>query len=1235
MAAMISYSVAVTPMDTSASSITVTRPPAYSAGNLLVMTVSGGGTAGTPVSASTPSGWSALSTSGVNVFIKTASSGEPASYTVTMASACCIAASVAAYPAATIASHSFGSSAAAKASYTASWPSASSSQLVLAAAGAVASLASGTAVRNAGYQNVVFPPGLTPGVPAFGPALPDNVPGVYPCCSGLYEVTGAVAAGLPAPVFTSPQLCTISAGFIVLTLTGSVSTLSVTATVNYPQGTCGVALTVKALSGAASPAAIAAGGAALGWYASGTSQDPQATLRPNASGSYVYGAVAQDYAVTSGSTFTPNTSTTFSQNVADTANTCVYGTFRSAGATSAVAPVTLGGTAPANPYTTLAAAEILAAPGSSLAETGTVTAAGTAPGNFPAASAAQAAVFTSPPAQGSLLVAMVAANSNWSAGNATVTMTDTAGLTWYLLAEQQYPSYSGVFIAQIAAVPSYDVLDEAGGYVLDEAGGNVEDESAPGAVPSPFTPPGRASLGRRSAGRGSSAGSPGAPYVYVPVIPSVFYQPGGASPRHPSARRGASRGSAGAPYVYVPVIPAPYYQPGSAVPPHPAARRGAAQGSAGAPYSAVSPYPHYVILDESGSPVNDEGAGLVYDESGPGPLPGTPAWSAARAGLPGDDSAVNWANQVSQFLTSQNVTPVYQGNRIWTPAVSSPSASGSFGWIGQATAAWLSVAAVSQPFTLPPGSATVGRVQLPVQPLGSGADLQVSLCPDNGSGSPNLANVLASAVIPAAHLNAACATGSLATGAGPLQVARGNTCLIGGTGTFPWTQPAVSANGAGSYATPVTSGGFTALIGGYDTVAGAPIPYVATVASLGNTVSGGTVQPPLPQAARYAAAAITADSVVVAGGQGASAVYANVWTASWDAPTGTIGAWSAQQALPQALAYAAAASWGTTVYVIGGSTNATATDAVNTVYYASESSGQVTAWASGPPLPVKLFAPYAAVIGDWLVVTGGMSTAGVTQPATWYSAINSDGSLAGWQQGPALPQPVLSFGPGWNLAVTDSAMVIVSGPENSTGSFSPYTQVLTVSPDGPADAWQVQNWTGSTTGAFQVAAYPAGPPGEWNIVNLHVTTFDLGSLYPVPLLSVPLPASGLTPGATYHVVLRQSGGSAVNAVRAGAVNSGSGSPWLYAPLTGGAWTSVPGEQIAVNVLDQTAGGPVYHLAQDAGAGLASLVWSGAGASLLGLMESTAFPAGSPEAVLPAVTQVTWSGGYPAGLTSLA
>jgi hypothetical protein len=181
----------------------------------------------------------------------------------------------------------------------------------------------------------------------------------------------------------------------------------------------------------------------------------------------------------------------------------------------------------------------------------------------------------------------------------------------------------------------------------------------------------------------------------------------------------------------------------------------------------------------------------------------------------------------------------------------------------------------------------------------------------------------------------------------------------------------------------------------------------------------------------------------------------------------------------------------------------------------------------------------------------------------------------------------------------------------------------------------VQNWVGSVSGYFQVGVYQSGASGQWQVFNLHLAGYDYATLGPVPMVSVPLPASGLTPGATYHVVLHQSGGSLNDSLAAGVLGSGAGTHLLTSPAGAATWTQQAGIQVAVNVMDKTPGGPVLHLTEDGGDRVTSPVYYGGSGLLAGVMEGTVFPAGSPEAVLGTVTQVVWTGGYPAGLANLA
>ena len=598
-----------------------------------------------------------------------------------------------------------------------------------------------------------------------------------------------------------------------------------------------------------------------------------------------------------------------------------------------------------------------------------------------------------------------------------------------------------------------------------------------------------------------------------------------------------------------------------------------------------------------------------------------PAWAAARTGLPGDANAVNLPGQASQFLVAHAVTPVYEGDQLVAPGGQAAAGTG-IAWVN------LGVSDVGQPFAMPGGAAAVGRVTLPLSPSGAGADVTVSLCADS-SGSPG--TVLASARVPASWLAQLAAPSGLGTG-GPLATAQSNAMMSGDGTTAAWTQPAVSLNGTGTYATPVTGGNYTILAGGYDPAAAAAVAAVSTVAYLGGQVLSGPVpQPPLPKAAFYGMAAATADTVVFAGGTAAGAYLSAVWTASWDPSTGTVGAWTAQTALPAPVVSGAMAASGSTVYAVGGNSTDSSTTSTATVWYASAVNGQVQSWAAGPALPQALSSPYAAVVNGWLVVAGGVNSSGTAQSAVYLSPIQANGSLGGWQDGPPLPVPAYAFAPGWNLAVTGSAVVIVSGPTTG-GALSSFTQALTVTADGPAPAWQTPDCF--SPGEFQAGCYPGGAPGTWQAFSLHLSSYDSVELFPLPVISVPLPASGLTPGGTYHITVHQDGGDANDYTLLALDPDALPAAAQSRPSAGGSWTALPDSlSVIASAWDQAPYGPVLHTWEDAGARITSMVYGGAYGDLLGLCEATAFPDGT---MLAAVTQVTWnSAGQPSGLVQLA
>lgn len=222
----------------------------------------------------------------------------------------------------------------------------------------------------------------------------------------------------------------------------------------------GMALTVKVLTGAL--AASLQNGATIQNNSSITTA--QASVTPHATGSVIYGAVANG---ANSSNFTALASTTMFANVSDAVNGAGYGTLRGTAVTTGGTPVTIGASAPVSGAgaAAVAFAEILAA--------GTIAEDASSPASVSttAAKTAMTAAFT-PPAS-SLLVAMVS-NDFSGGGTNTISVSDAAGLAWRPLVQDSYTVCS-VWVADVPAAFPDSPLDLK---IEVDAGGTWTDLSA-------------------------------------------------------------------------------------------------------------------------------------------------------------------------------------------------------------------------------------------------------------------------------------------------------------------------------------------------------------------------------------------------------------------------------------------------------------------------------------------------------------------------------------------------------------------------------------------------------------------------------------------------------------------------------------------------------------------------------------------------------------------------------------
>lgn len=552
-------------------------------------------------------------------------------------------------------------------------------------------------------------------------------------------------------------------------------------------------------------------------------------------------------------------------------------------------------------------------------------------------------------------------------------------------------------------------------------------------------------------------------------------------------------------------------------------------------------------------------------------MPTTPAWSAPQNGLPGNLDATNASTQANQFLGTHGITPVYTGAQILTPGGNS-----NFTWVTYGDATDL-----AQPFTL--SGTAVGRVTIPVAPVGSGTDMLVSLYSDSG-GSPNIAaGALAATMVPAALIGQVAAPDGLTSG-GPLAVAKYNSAyLTGGVAIAKYPVPASSAGGASILSSFTVSGNFIIAVGGQQTPSAAASPFVNTFQYIGDgTLASAIPQPSLPVGTNVPAVTVSDSTLVVMGGAidpvGGTPV-ASVWTAGWDANTGIVGSWSAQTPLPGTSQFGGAASSNGFVYYVGGNNGS---GSLATVYYSSAVNGQISTWLNGPPLPVALSSVIVEAVGNWLFVIGGLNSGGAVVNTTYYAAISPDGSLGPWQTGPVLPAAVQAFSPGFDSAVAGDLIVIVGGASTGGATLS-NVMALSVTASGPSDNWVTSNWSGPRY--FPVFAFDVGG-GSYDVVamslNANPSQTESSTLLSVPLLSVPLNATGLTNGSTYHVVLQQNQqASAADCLAWGLLDGPALPNQAKASLRhSGIWSTVTGFSVPMAVYNNTAGGNVRHAVED-------------------------------------------------------
>lgn len=607
------------------------------------------------------------------------------------------------------------------------------------------------------------------------------------------------------------------------------------------------------------------------------------------------------------------------------------------------------------------------------------------------------------------------------------------------------------------------------------------------------------------------------------------------------------------------------------------------------------------------------------------PTTTSPVWNAAQAGLIGNAGATAGSAQVNQFLGTHASNEIYQGNVVLSPSDTGVNAS---------TGPWAAPLAsedVDQPFAM--SGTAIGRVQIPVTPVGSGADLLVSLCADNGSGQPG--TMITQTRVPANWIYQLSAVAATATGVvdspipvltgSPLAVAQYRLVAPSLVEQLPYPVPAVTGIAAAS--STAWYDPYVIQVGGVN--AGAALSSVFTIPYGPSGAFGKSIpQINFPEPNDGSSSTIVAadsqngNPVVVNCGGGTSfggAPVANVYTANLTAATGALSAWSAQTALPYAVQNHTMATYNGYVYVIGGRLNGST--GYTNVTYAQIVNGQIASWSSATPLPQARCLSPTAVSNGFLVVTAG-EDAGITTDytTTWYAYINANGSLGPWITGPSLPLGDVNL----NGNAFGNDQGIYAGGANNF-------QFLAVGPNGPSNQWI---WSAGTLGKYP--GYHDDGNGNVCAGVLFNTENTVFNFYEYGYVSVPLPATGLTSGATYHILMQQQGGD-LNDYLILPVNYTLPKSGLTSPRNGYAWTAIPDnganpQGIPLSVYDNTVpyqGAMPWHTWEDQGARISTIVCATTPDQRpLGLCEATrmGLALNQNQGFESGLTPWTWTGG---------
>jgi len=215
-------------------------------------------------------------------------------------------------------------------------------------------------------------------------------------------------------------------------------------------------------------------------------------------------------------------------------------------------------------------------------------------------------------------------------------------------------------------------------------------------------------------------------------------------------------------------------------------------------------------------------------------------------------------------------------------------------------------------------------------------------------------------------------------------------CVGGDTGVSPYVTSAVyfaplSPGGVGSWTTTtsypttiyeqscVVSGGYIYCIGGYTTSAVTSAVYFAPLSSSG--VGSWVKTKSYPKTIYQESCVVSGSYVYCVGGWNGVSVFSVVYFAKLS--SAGVGKWVKTTSYPTRIFVQSCVVNGGYIYCIAGWNPASKTGRVNTVYFASLSSGGVGSWVKTTSYPTPINDQSCAVSGSYIYCVGGTFTSAV------------------------------------------------------------------------------------------------------------------------------------------------------------------------------------------------------------------------------------------------------------------